>query len=382
MEPSISPTLSPEIKQTLESVSSCTAQFYNIKQLIRATYVHKNRDGNFINTANGYYGAQTIANYYKGHESTKLTQDINSFAQKFFLVSQECLNQRQTLLPAIAFLHDHASKALGTEETGLLAFENTYQGYDEVVEAIQTLRKNIYSLQNSLLQCHDQPFTDHNYKIVERLLESHTQKLSPEQVGVPQYALDYTVSFYYNFCRCLSGMWNWQDKIGDFHKGSIYLGILPFRSSIYDSLEFMQKEGINVVICITQVFENNSGTFQVPIKPTDYQQAGIDFFQMPANDFKTLPEDDLELVSNYMDKKLLEGKKVYVHCKAGRGRSAQSVIAYLVQFHGMTVNEAFLYVQSQRKQVSLGQARLGTLEKIAAKYQKKEFRISAEFELL
>lgn len=381
MEPAIS-SLSTEIKQTLESVTSCTAQFYNIKQLSANTYVHKSRNGHFINTAYGYYGLQTPTNYFKGHEASTLADDINSFALSFFNVMNECFKERQTLLPALAFLYSHAEKALGSKEAGLMAVENTYEGNIDVVMAVQTLKSNINSLKDSLLNCQGQPYVDHDYKIVEHLLESQTQKLVPEQIGMTQYTLDYTASFYYNFCRCLSGQWNWNDKIGDFDKGSIYLGILPFRSNIYDSLEFMKTEGINVVVCVTKAFENNSGTFQVPIKLADYKEAGIDVFQMPADDFETLPEDDLETIASYIDEKIKEGKKVYVHCKAGRGRSTQAVIAYLVTKRKMTVDEGFRLVQSKRVQVSLGPARMATLEKIAAKHQKKDFSISAEFEFL
>lgn len=381
MEPAISP-LSPEIKQTLDSVTSCTAQFYNIRQLSAKTYVHKSRNGNFINTAYGYYGLQTPTNYIKGHDTHTLADDINSFAIFFFDVVNKCYKDHQILLPALVYLYSHAEKALGSQDAGLIAVENTYVETPEVVIAIQTLRSNIYSLKDSLQKCQGQPYVDHDYKIVEHLLESQTQKLVPEQVGITQYALDYTASFYYNFCRCLSGQWNWQDKIGDFDQGSIYLGILPFRSHIYDSLEFMKSEGINVVVCVTKAFENNSGTFQIPIKLADYKEAGIDVFQMPADDFETLPEDDLETIAHYIEEKIKEGKKVYVHCKAGRGRSTQSVIAYLVSKRGMTVEEGFRLVQSKRVQVSLGPARMATLEKIANKYHKKDFRISLEFEIL
>jgi atypical dual specificity phosphatase len=381
MEPAIS-SLSHEIKQTLDSVTSCTAQLYNIRQLSAKTYVHMSRNGNFINTAYGYYGLQTPTNYFKGHKISTLADDLNSFALNLFNVVNECYKDHKILLPALAYLYSHAEKALGTQEEGLLAVENTYEGNVEVTIAIQTLRSNIYSLQDTLLKCQGQTYVDHDYKIVEHLLESQTQKLVPEQVGMTQYALDYTASFYYNFCRCLSGQWNWNDKIGDFDKGSIYLGILPFRSYIYDSLEYMQKEGINVVVCVTKSFENNSGSFQIPIKLADYKEAGIDVFQIPADDYETLPEDDLETIANYIEEKIKEGKKIYVHCKAGRGRSTQAVVAYLVSKRGMTVDEGFRLVQSKRVQVSLGSARMATLEKIAAKHQKKDFRLSVEFELL
>lgn len=377
MEPAC---LSPEIKQVLEKVTNCTSQLYNIRHLQANTYVHKSiQSSNFINTANGYLFFQTAANYWKGHSIDKLAEDINSVATDFFNIVEECYDSRQALFPALDFLLSHAKKSLGNQDAGLLAVEATYKGTDVVVNAIDGLKNKIYLLEDSLLNCKNELDLSHDFKIVEYLLESQTQKLVPEQIGITQYALDYTFSFYYSFCRCLTGQWNWQDKIGDFGKGSIHIGLLPFRSPIYDSLEFMKNNGINVVVCVTKSFENNSGTFQIPLKPLDYQQNDIDLLQMPADDFLTLPDDDLITIAFYMRGKLQEGKKLYVHCKAGRGRSAQAVIAYLVIFEGMTVQQALLFVQTQRPQVSLGQARLATLQRIADKYSTIE---SEDFELI
>lgn len=372
--------LPSETKLILNEVASCTAQLYNIKQLTPATYVHRNRDGNFINTAKGYYGAQTITNFCKGHDTVDLANAISNFADQFFKSFLKCLDS--TFLPAATFLHEHALKALGTKESGLLAVEETYQGDQGVINAIEYLRSNICLLGQRLVQSKNLPYADDDYGTMEYLLEQHSRKLSSEQVGITKYTVNYAASFYYNFCRCLTGMWNWQDKIGDFHQGSIYLGILPFRSTIYDSLEYMKNEGITVVMSITEVYENNSGTFQAAIKPSEYKEENIDHFQMPAIDFKTLPISDLESTIEYMENKLQNGHRVYVHCKAGRGRSAEVTLAYLIRYHNMTVNQALLFVQSKRTQVSLGQARMATLEKIADKYQKKDFSISAEFEFL
>jgi atypical dual specificity phosphatase len=42
----------------------------------------------------------------------------------------------------------------------------------------------------------------------------------------------------------------------------------------------------------------------------------------------------------YIQAKVLAGGKVYVHCKAGRARSATVVICWLVKYRGMTLNQA------------------------------------------
>lgn len=43
-----------------------------------------------------------------------------------------------------------------------------------------------------------------------------------------------------------------------------------------------------------------------------------------------------------------DGGKVFVHCFAGRSRSSTSVIAYLMQETGMSLNSAFKLVKRRR----------------------------------
>lgn len=46
-------------------------------------------------------------------------------------------------------------------------------------------------------------------------------------------------------------------------------------------------------------------------------------------------------------------KTTYVHCKAGRGRSAVVVVAFLVQHRGMALEDAIVFTRAKRPHVSL-----------------------------
>ena len=63
-----------------------------------------------------------------------------------------------------------------------------------------------------------------------------------------------------------------------------------------------------------------------------------------------------------MDK---NGGKVYVHCKAGRGRSSACVVTYLVKYHNMTVDEAFKELKKNRKQIHLNSRQLKSVRDAA-----------------
>lgn len=47
------------------------------------------------------------------------------------------------------------------------------------------------------------------------------------------------------------------------------------------------------------------------------------------------------------------GELVYVHCKAGRGRSTSLVLCYLIKHRGMAPLAALEFVQARRPQVRL-----------------------------
>ena len=57
---------------------------------------------------------------------------------------------------------------------------------------------------------------------------------------------------------------------------------------------------------------------------------------------------------NFIKEQESVGKTVYVHCKAGKGRSASVVMCYLCQKHGISPEESFDMLREKRKQIDLG----------------------------
>uniref|UniRef100_M4BI18 Tyrosine specific protein phosphatases domain-containing protein n=1 Tax=Hyaloperonospora arabidopsidis (strain Emoy2) TaxID=559515 RepID=M4BI18_HYAAE len=58
----------------------------------------------------------------------------------------------------------------------------------------------------------------------------------------------------------------------------------------------------------------------------------------------------------------------YVHCKAGRGRSAVVVVAFLVQYRQMTLDDAFEVVMTKRPHVRLNTSQHEILREFSKKY--------------
>ncbi|RWS22213.1 dual specificity protein phosphatase 14-like protein [Leptotrombidium deliense] len=71
--------------------------------------------------------------------------------------------------------------------------------------------------------------------------------------------------------------------------------------------------------------------------------------------------------TNFINHCLLKNKTVVVHCAAGRSRSASIVIAYLIRFCNMSLQDAYIYVHSKRTCIDPNESFLYQL----AKYENK-----------
>ena len=61
--------------------------------------------------------------------------------------------------------------------------------------------------------------------------------------------------------------------------------------------------------------------------------------------------ESVDQAVHFISDSIERGETVYVHCKAGRGRSATVVLCWLMQAKGLTPDEAQAYVQAKRPQV-------------------------------
>ena len=86
------------------------------------------------------------------------------------------------------------------------------------------------------------------------------------------------------------------------------------------------KFNVGGVVSVNQEFER-----VVTLSYDEWQAKEVELLKIDCADFNFAPSrDDLIKAANFMDSKILNGKSVYVHCKAGRTRSATIVAAYLI----------------------------------------------------
>lgn len=160
----------------------------------------------------------------------------------------------------------------------------------------------------------------------------------------------YTVSLIFNrvmncFCRR-----KWWSPIEGLKEKKISLGAIPLRRRLFRSdLDRLKAKGIQAVVCFVEPFERKRGIAGNPVSPEDLKNAGIECLFLPTPDFKPLKLNTLDDSADFIDKKTKERKHILSHCKAGRGRSAAGVCAYLIKHCGFTADDAIRYVRIFRK---------------------------------
>lgn len=97
----------------------------------------------------------------------------------------------------------------------------------------------------------------------------------------------------------------------------------------------------------------------------EYQQLGIEFLRLPVGDYTGIPtEEQIVEGLQFIDKviKKEHGASVYIHCKAGRSRSAFLAAAYLISKDRKKVHEAIELLKLKRPQVWIGRKQTKSLE--------------------
>lgn len=165
-------------------------------------------------------------------------------------------------------------------------------------------------------------------------------------------------SLFYNIFMEKVSARRWYDRIDDL----IILGALPFRSMIDE----LRKENVKAVVSMNEdyelwLFSNNA---------EKWKEQNIEFLQLATTDIFEAPcpqklRQGVEFINGFLpnNQKNASGKTqntanstpatVYVHCKAGRTRSATLVGCYLMQRNNWSPEHAVDHMRSCRPHILL-----------------------------
>jgi len=119
------------------------------------------------------------------------------------------------------------------------------------------------------------------------------------------------------------GVRHWWDPIDD----HVILGARPFPRDVAR----LAKLGVTAVV-------NTCAGFAGPVQ--QYEQSGIEQLWIPTIDFTPPSLESICQGVRFIQEQSAEGGKAYLHCKAGRGRSATVALCWLMAAREMTIEQA------------------------------------------
>ncbi|KAK6738429.1 hypothetical protein RB195_020500 [Necator americanus] len=142
--------------------------------------------------------------------------------------------------------------------------------------------------------------------------------------------------------------WTWYNRVDD----NLIVGALPFKS-MQD--ELINKENVGGVVCCVEDYELKLA--YNAIQKEDWRAAGVEVHDIPMTDFfGSTGRAQIDSAVHFMEGVAAKGKSVYVHCKAGRTRSATVAACYLMKTRNWLPNVAVEFLKSKRPQTILRNA--------------------------
>ena len=127
----------------------------------------------------------------------------------------------------------------------------------------------------------------------------------------------------------------WWDRLDD----RVLLGALPFAADV----PALAAEGVRAVVNTCEEYAGPAAAYAI---------ADIEQLRIPTVDFTPPRLEDIERAVAFITEHAARGETVFIHCKAGRGRSATVALCWLIASRGMTPAEAQALLQEKRPHVS------------------------------
>jgi len=112
---------------------------------------------------------------------------------------------------------------------------------------------------------------------------------------------------------------HWWDEIDE----AVIMGALPWPRDV----PTLHALGVGAVVNTCEEYAGPQAA---------YRQYGIEQLRIPTVDFTPPTLPDVERAVAFMQEQVGQGRRVYVHCKAGRARSGTVVLCWLIAARGMT----------------------------------------------
>lgn len=153
------------------------------------------------------------------------------------------------------------------------------------------------------------------------------EKIYAKTVFYPTLAWNFTLA------RILK-LRHWWDPI-DPH---VIVGAYPFARDVTR----MHAEGVRAVVNTCEEYEGPK---------SEYERLGIEQLRIPTTDFTAPSLEDISLAVEFVQQHVESEETVYIHCKAGRARSATVALCWLMKYRHLTPNQAQAMLLQSRPHV-------------------------------
>ncbi|XP_039560975.1 phosphatidylglycerophosphatase and protein-tyrosine phosphatase 1 isoform X2 [Passer montanus] len=124
--------------------------------------------------------------------------------------------------------------------------------------------------------------------------------------------------------------------------------------------QLVAEENVRGVVTLTEDYETRFLCFS----PQEWEAMGVEQLRLSAVDLTGVPTlENLHKGVEFILRHRARGNSVYVHCKAGRSRSATMVAAYLIQLHQWSPQEAIGAIAKIRPHILIRHKQVQVLEK-------------------
>lgn len=151
---------------------------------------------------------------------------------------------------------------------------------------------------------------------------------------------------------------NWWDEVGD----DVILGAMPLSQAHLESIS--EVAGAVLSLNLPLEFEG-VGLLPPPIQSAAYKAAGLAHKILPVIDRGVPSHAQIREALEFIATEVAKGHKVYVHCMAGRGRSATVVLIYLMVNKGLSYEEARALLRESRYIAAPNHSQVATVKTYA-----------------
>ena len=160
----------------------------------------------------------------------------------------------------------------------------------------------------------------------------------------------FNISLIYTLLRHDKNNRSWWNQIDE----NIILGALPLMDANHDT-KLIKDNNINTVISLIYDFEYEP-LITTPVTKDIWKENNINFYQVKCEDFNPPSIENINISLEIIEKEISLNNKIYIHCKAGVGRSVCIIICYLSKkLKNKDFDYLYNYLKKIRPQINCNQ---------------------------